>query len=86
MFRFEYDEKGACTGICSDIGLLERLRATTYSSPLFLFVARLSARHCRACIDRVGLKGSPSTLRRAPQSQRKSRRVESAGLKSASTA
>src|SRR6266403_655071 len=33
-----------------------------------------------ACIDRVGLKGSPSTLRRAPQSQRKSRRVESAGL------
>jgi hypothetical protein len=32
-----------------------------------------------ACIDRVGLKGSPSTLRRAPQSQRKSRRLESAG-------
>jgi hypothetical protein len=29
-----------------------------------------------ACIDRVGLKGSPSTLRRVPQSQRKSRRVE----------
>jgi hypothetical protein len=33
----------------------------------------------------VGLKGSPSTLGRARQSQRKTRRVESAGLTSAST-
>jgi hypothetical protein len=32
------------------------------------------------------LKDSPSTLRRAQQSQRKNRRVESAVLKSASTA
>ena len=32
----------------------------------------------------VGLKGSPSTLRRPRQSQRKTRRVESVGLKSPS--
>jgi len=33
---------------------------------------------------KVGLKGSPSTFPRARQSQRKTRRIESAGLKSAS--
>jgi len=40
MLRFECDEKGASTGICSGIELLERLHATTYSFRRFSCLLR----------------------------------------------
>src|SRR6266403_4616684 len=81
MLRFECDEKGASTGICSGIELLEAAaRDHLTLSAAFLVCCVAAGSALCACIDRVGLKGSPSTLRLSPQSQRKSRRVESAGL------
>jgi hypothetical protein len=50
------------------------------------WAARFGSLVIPAAPKSVGLKDSPSTLRRARQSQRKNRQVESAVLKSASTA
>jgi hypothetical protein len=44
------------------------------------WAARFGSLVIPAVPKEVGLKGSPSTLRGARQSQRKTRRVESAGL------
>jgi hypothetical protein len=50
------------------------------------WAARFGSLVIAAAPKSAGLKASPTKLRRARQSQRNTRRVESAGVKSASTA
>jgi hypothetical protein len=50
MFRFEYDEKGARTGICSSIGLLEKPRA---SAAIWGYSIRLISTSTHSDLDRA---------------------------------
>jgi hypothetical protein len=52
MLRFECDEKGASTGICSGIELLEWLRPPTLSAAFLVCCVAAGSALC-ACIDRV---------------------------------